>query len=477
MGYAWSENESHKAELYLRQASLMNIYPWLPGWSYFKWYDKKEEGDFGYIYDNGSQKSVAVLGQCINERLQINMEREKEPLVWLYYPEYALASPYPGYEHYKSLVLIVENDFLVKHEEMISEAMKHLNFSNFSCENLTNTSLFTDLVATFEEKWIPFAFTSTIPADDKSIILAGRTLEQLSQNDREALLEKKTVTFGPIGISDERYNITEPWYANVVGMEPKSDLVEITPAHSTSPAVNITAYHTTASAGRSVDVKVAWENIPADKGYKLVVQLENWDITPGIVYTKDRIHFNPSGNATFTIDIPKDQNKTITGCRYAAAFINKTEGWNDTLAANFTNKHVVIQPLRRVNVSMGNITCSFLTSWIALPNISNHDSSYLVLANFSSGDLNGYPAIVQSKDGKHTAFLFDALNWEEITSEGKKEEISEDLTCHAQILKQILEGKNFDTGHGTYPSIMGTHIGTITPAHDVVNVSKMYTYP
>ncbi len=33
----------------------------------------------------------------------------------------------------------------------------------------------------------------------------------------------------------------------------------------------------------------------------------------------------------------------------------------------------------------------------------------------------------------------------------------------------------FDTGSGTYPSISGTHNGTITPAHDT-NVSKMYTY-
>ncbi|MCD6456278.1 MAG: hypothetical protein J7K81_05775 [Methanophagales archaeon] len=34
----------------------------------------------------------------------------------------------------------------------------------------------------------------------------------------------------------------------------------------------------------------------------------------------------------------------------------------------------------------------------------------------------------------------------------------------------------FDTGSGTYPSIMGIHTGTIIPSHDV-NVSKMYTYP
>lgn len=35
---------------------------------------------------------------------------------------------------------------------------------------------------------------------------------------------------------------------------------------------------------------------------------------------------------------------------------------------------------------------------------------------------------------------------------------------------------SFDTGSGTYPSIMGTHNGTITPAHDII-ANKMYTYP
>ena len=34
----------------------------------------------------------------------------------------------------------------------------------------------------------------------------------------------------------------------------------------------------------------------------------------------------------------------------------------------------------------------------------------------------------------------------------------------------------FDTGPGTYPSILGIHNGTITPSHDI-NVSRMYTYP
>ncbi|RJS73941.1 hypothetical protein CW714_02375, partial [Methanophagales archaeon] len=34
----------------------------------------------------------------------------------------------------------------------------------------------------------------------------------------------------------------------------------------------------------------------------------------------------------------------------------------------------------------------------------------------------------------------------------------------------------FDTGPGTYPSISGTHNGTIIPIHDI-NISKLYTYP
>ena len=40
----------------------------------------------------------------------------------------------------------------------------------------------------------------------------------------------------------------------------------------------------------------------------------------------------------------------------------------------------------------------------------------------------------------------------------------------------IITSTTFDTREGTYPSIMGTHKGTIKPSHDVI-VNKMYTYP
>jgi hypothetical protein len=44
------------------------------------------------------------------------------------------------------------------------------------------------------------------------------------------------------------------------------------------------------------------------------------------------------------------------------------------------------------------------------------------------------------------------------------------------ITIEIEEKKGFDTGGGTYPSIMGAHKGTIKPAYSIA-VTKMYTYP
>ena len=44
------------------------------------------------------------------------------------------------------------------------------------------------------------------------------------------------------------------------------------------------------------------------------------------------------------------------------------------------------------------------------------------------------------------------------------------------ITIEFEEKKVFDTDAGSYPSIMGTHKGTIKPSHDIT-VNKMYTYP
>lgn len=47
------------------------------------------------------------------------------------------------------------------------------------------------------------------------------------------------------------------------------------------------------------------------------------------------------------------------------------------------------------------------------------------------------------------------------------------------LLEREITGERpvfFDTGPGTYPSISGTHNGTITP-NVTIEVSKLYTYP
>jgi hypothetical protein len=52
-----------------------------------------------------------------------------------------------------------------------------------------------------------------------------------------------------------------------------------------------------------------------------------------------------------------------------------------------------------------------------------------------------------------------------------------DMTNIAVILNNTIPSKDsFDTGLGAYPSISGTHRGTIMPSR-TINVSKLYTYP
>ena len=44
-------------------------------------------------------------------------------------------------------------------------------------------------------------------------------------------------------------------------------------------------------------------------------------------------------------------------------------------------------------------------------------------------------------------------------------------------LVAIVAPEIFDTGKGDYPSISGTHNGTIKPLYDIVNITTLYTYP
>ena len=62
-------------------------------------------------------------------------------------------------------------------------------------------------------------------------------------------------------------------------------------------------------------------------------------------------------------------------------------------------------------------------------------------------------------------------------SGGKLSNISaKEITADWFDAEVTVEAPVFDTGEGTYPSIFGTHEGTITPSEDIP-VQKMYTYP
>ena len=85
--------------------------------------------------------------------------------------------------------------------------------------------------------------------------------------------------------------------------------------------------------------------------------------------------------------------------------------------------------------------------------------------------LEEYGIEVENLVGKNQTQLLDMITDATIDKVG-----SDDL---AEILNFTVEPSMsiFDTGAGTYPSIMGTHNGTIKPNQTIINVSKLYTYP
>jgi len=105
------------------------------------------------------------------------------------------------------------------------------------------------------------------------------------------------------------------------------------------------------------------------------------------------------------------------------------------------------------------------------------------------------PGINRTYDGIYTDNLLEGIIWQycdgnpEMLASFTQEEFvniirnatvnasgSDDLLQELHLSVTEIAAVSFDTRPGTYPSIMGTHNGTIKPSHDVV-VNKMYTYP
>jgi hypothetical protein len=364
------------------------------------------------------------------------------PTLWVYYPEYALTTPQPAYAHFKTLVDILEAPFFQAYETRVAETLTVLpatlteTLTPAACTAITSTRLFTELPEVFSTTWRSFAFTSTLPLDDQLVILAGRPLEALASADRVPLAQRRTLSFGPVGIYDERLQSISPWFAEVVSFTLPGPLQLDVTWPVTMPAVRLLSVPSIAYAGHAVDVAVAWRNLPpdADQQYDLVVQLENWNVEPGVLYQRRFSTFDSTGALTVTLDIPNavvTYTQPITGSRYVAAFISKVCDWCDVLTMEASPQAVTIQPYRWVTVTTpAGLSCPAWTAWAVTPNTGD----FRTLATFSGSELDGLPAIVQSLDGQHTAFLYDALAWKTIASDAERAQIEEGLACHHALL-------------------------------------------
>ena len=108
--------------------------------------------------------------------------------------------------------------------------------------------------------------------------------------------------------------------------------------------LNISNAPVEVQGGQEASVDVSWEGVPTNEGYKLVVQLENWDVKPGMLYLKEITSFQAKGSEKVKVSVPGNA-RAVAGCRFVAAFISSTEGWNKVFAVDRTEKNVSVKPM------------------------------------------------------------------------------------------------------------------------------------
>lgn len=104
---------------------------------------------------------------------------------------------------------------------------------------------------------------------------------------------------------------------------------------------SIDEYPTFVVRGETVNVKVSWKGVKLGRGYKLIVQLENWQAKPGFVYVTTVDDFGMEGEKTVSIKV-SDSAPNASKCRFVAAFISREKNWNDLFAMTATPYDVEI---------------------------------------------------------------------------------------------------------------------------------------
>ena len=107
-----------------------------------------------------------------------------------------------------------------------------------------------------------------------------------------------------------------------------------------NPAIQIISYDTTVTAGGQANVDIQWNDL-VPSGYKIVVQLENWNVSPAILHLTNITGFSQSGSQTVAVNVAADSN-TSTGCRYVAAVLSETRDWGDVQCAHDTSANVEV---------------------------------------------------------------------------------------------------------------------------------------
>ena len=105
-------------------------------------------------------------------------------------------------------------------------------------------------------------------------------------------------------------------------------------------SIYIESYDEECVIGKTAKVEVSWTDILPD-GYKIILQLENWDVQPAVLLMTSLTEFESSGSRIFKIDIPEDA-QSVEDCRFVAAVLSETSDWADVQCVSDTLKNVNI---------------------------------------------------------------------------------------------------------------------------------------
>ncbi len=433
--YAWVEpaDEETAARAYARQFALMNVLPWLSGYGYFMLYDKWAEGDFGYLRDDGTKKPMALVGDAINGAFDCAALADPEPQVWIYYPDYAMASHRPGFQQLKSWVAIWEAPFFRALDRRVDDYWKELRLGNPRAGRKFAKNVTKD----FRKTWRGFAFCKTLPNDDKPIVLLSTVSELLSAKDRAALLNRRTLTFGPVGVRDDFMRETAPWHLEAIGL--RAD--QVREQYFRLNLTNATVCAVPAPAGTNSP----WPSIPATE-YDRGVPCQGQTVAvPAGRYTRlELLAGAAEGNAAAFCDLEYDGGvrvrkplgPTISDMQYEpmmtdgvasdGRFLSRvlvplepsreltritlpSAPWLRVFGAVLVNGGVATGA-RVVLPGKSGVVSGETPWWQRLP---SGIEGVQVLKSFDGGD----PAVVAA--GPHVAFLFDPLTWA-----GKPDEVS-----------------------------------------------------